>query len=262
MDFEPHAPVEVFGLPFNLTTVLMSWLVMLVLCVLGYLCTRRMGMVPGRFQMALEMLVDFFDDVCRETFGIKRGRRFLPYVGTLFLFIWLSNILGIFPGLEEPTKDLNTPWACGLMAFFTAHICGIRVRGLRAWAREFVEPALTIKGHWFPNIFMFPLNLVGEIGKVVSHSFRLFGNIFGGVVIFSIVSSLLIKVPVFNVLIPLGLMGFFGLFVGTIQALVFAMLALTYAAVQVGEEEEEESEQEEEKGAQREERGKEATAGA
>lgn len=245
MDFEPHAPVEVFGLPFNATTLIMSWLAMFALCFLAYLCTRKLTMVPGRLQLLMELSVDFFDEICRETFGIQRGRRFLPYIGTLFLFVWLSNIMGIVPGLEEPTKDLNTPWACGIMAFFTAHLCGIRVRGLKAWALEFFEPALTIRGRWFPNIFMFPLNLVGELGKVVSHSFRLFGNIFGGVVIMSVVFSLIVKFPVVNVVIPVVLGGFFGLFVGTIQAFVFAMLALTYASVQIGEAEEEEEEKEE-----------------
>ncbi|NOZ20241.1 MAG: F0F1 ATP synthase subunit A [Planctomycetes bacterium] len=231
MDFEPHAPIEVFGLSFNQATMIMSWLVMLLLWVVGYLCVRRMTMVPSRFQAAMEMLVDFFDEICRETFGIKRGRRFLPYVGTLFLFIWVSNIIGVIPGMEEPTRDVNTPWACGLFAFFTAHLCAIRIRGLKAWALEFFEPSFTIKGYWVPNVFLFPLNLAGEIGKIVSHSFRLFGNIFGGVVIISVVSSLAMQVA-----LPPFLLGFFGIFVGTVQAFVFAMLALTYAAVQIGEE--------------------------
>jgi F-type H+-transporting ATPase subunit a len=134
------------------------------------------------------------------------------------MFLVLSNWLGTFPKLAEPTKDLNTPLGLGIMGFFIAHYAGIRAKGLKGYAKEYFQPVF----------FMAPLNMIGELSKVVSISFRLYGNMVGGAIIIIVVSHL-----VYSVLLPPFLMVFFNLFVGTIQAFVFTMLTLVYISVQV-----------------------------
>jgi F-type H+-transporting ATPase subunit a len=134
------------------------------------------------------------------------------------MFLLISNWLGIIPHLHEPTKDLNTPLSLGLMGFVIAHHAGIKSKGLKAYLKEYCSPIF----------FMLPLNVIGEIAKVVSVSFRLFGNIMGGSIIILVVSYLS-----YNLILPPLLNAFFGLFVGTIQAFVFTMLTVVYISVQV-----------------------------
>ena len=145
------------------------------------------------------------------------NRKYFPLIITVFLFIWLSNLIGVIPGLSEPTKDLNTPLAYGVLGFFIAHYAGIKTKGFKAYATEYFQPMF----------FMAPLNIIGELSKVVSISFRLYGNIMGGSIIILVVSDL-----VYSVVLPPLLYGFFGIFVGTIQAFVFTMLTLVYISVQ------------------------------
>jgi F-type H+-transporting ATPase subunit a len=136
----------------------------------------------------------------------------------LFMFLLFSNWLGIIPHLEEPTKDLNTTLGLGIMGFVIAHYAGIKSKGFKAYIKEYFQPIF----------FMMPLNLIGELAKIVSISFRLFGNIMGGSIIILVVSYL-----TYSVALPPFLYAFFGLFVGTIQAFVFTMLTVVYISVQV-----------------------------
>jgi F-type H+-transporting ATPase subunit a len=134
------------------------------------------------------------------------------------MFLILSNWLGIIPKLSEPTKDLNTPLGLGIMGFFIAHHAGIKTKGFKQYA----------KGYFEPIFFMAPLNIIGELAKVVSISFRLYGNIVGGAIIILVVSHL-----IYSLVLPPFLITFFSLFIGTIQAFVFTMLTLVYISVQV-----------------------------
>jgi len=184
----------------------------------GFLATRRRQAVPGPLQVIGEMLVTIFYGLTEDALGKKLTRTYAPLICALFMFLLVSNWLGIIPHLHEPTKDLNTPLSLGLMGFFIAHYAGIRAKGFKEYARAYIDPMF----------FMLPLNLIGEIAKVVSISFRLFGNIMGGSIIILVVSYLS-----FNMILPPFLNAFFGLFVGTVQAFVFTMLTLVYISVQV-----------------------------
>jgi F-type H+-transporting ATPase subunit a len=146
------------------------------------------------------------------------ARKYAPLISALFMFLVMSNWLGIIPHLEEPTKDLNTPLGLGIMGFCIAHYTGIRTKGLKHYIKEYFQPIF----------FMMPLNLIGELAKVVSISFRLFGNIMGGSIIILVVSHL-----TYSIVLPPFLNAFFGLFVGVIQGFVFTMLTLVYISVQV-----------------------------
>lgn len=214
---------------FNLPTLLVAWAVMLALIVFCLLVTRRLKLVPGRVQVALEMLVDGFDGVVRESIG-EGARRHLPYIGSIFVFLWSFNLVGVLPGVPEPTRDLNTPLGTAIIVVCVAHISGMRARGPLRYLLSFMEPSFVIAGRRVPNVFMLPLNIAGEFGKSISLPFRLYGNIFGGAMIILVISHLILHIG-----LPPLLRLFFGLFIGTVQAFVFAMLALTYTAVAITE---------------------------
>jgi F-type H+-transporting ATPase subunit a len=268
--------IEVFGLPleFNHGTVMMTFVVAVLVCALAWLCTRRLREVPGHAQALFEQVFEAFDNLVTQSLGAANGRRYLPWIGSLFLFVWLSNMIGLLPipeariggeryedynrngrydpgefvaagdgvglfarrngihdegfllpAFHEPTADYNVPLALALLfVVIIGHGGTIRKHGVRGYLKGYFEPGGAM------GIVMFPLNVVGKIAEVVSISFRLFGNIFGGVVILVVVSGLL-----HHLVLPVGLMGFFGVFAGTIQAFVFTMLALTYISLGVAD---------------------------
>jgi len=212
--------LELFGmnLVFNLETIYMTWIVMGVLILFGFLATKKIDFLPNPFQVVGELFVGTFYDLTRDALDEEMVKKYFPLICTLFLFLLMSNWLGMLPHLSEPTKDLNTPLSLGLLGFVIAHHAGIRAKGFKGYAKEYAQPMF----------FMAPLNVIGEMAKVVSISFRLYGNILGGAIIILVVSHL-----IYSVLLPPFLILFFSLFIGTIQAFVFTMLTLVYISVQV-----------------------------
>ncbi|MFO7964412.1 MAG: F0F1 ATP synthase subunit A [Desulfobacterales bacterium] len=212
--------VPFFGhdMVFNLEVILMTWIVIALLTVFGILAVRKMGIIPHYIQMVGEMFVSQMYGMTEDSLGKELARKYAPMICALFMFLLLSNWLGIIPHLHEPTKDLNTPLGMGIMGFFVAHYVGIKEKGFKGYLGNYFEPFF----------FMLPLNIIDALSKVISISFRLFGNIMGGSIIILVVSYLtysLVLPPILNV--------FFGLFVGTIQAFVFTMLTVTYISLQV-----------------------------
>jgi F-type H+-transporting ATPase subunit a len=212
--------IPFFGhnLTFNLEVICMTWIVIAILIFFGILAARKRQILPGPMQVVGELLVEQLFGLAEETLDKEMAKKYGPLVCALFMFLTLSNWLGIIPHLEEPTKDLNTPLSLGLMGFFIAHYSGIKARGLKNYLKGYIEPFF----------FMMPLNVIGELANVVSISFRLFGNIMGGSIIILVVSYL-----TYSVALPPFLNLFFGLFVGTIQAFVFTMLTTVYISLQV-----------------------------
>lgn len=202
---------------FNLEPIVMSWIAMLFLLVFGFFCARKRGIIPGSMQVVGELFVSKLYELTEDALGKEMARTYAPLVCALFMFLVLSNWFGIIPPFEEPTKDLNTPLSLGIMGFAIAHYVGIKSKGFKAYISEYFQPIF----------FMAPLNLIGEFAKIVSISFRLFGNIMGGSIIILVVSHL-----VYSIILPPFLNAFFGLFVGTIQAFVFTMLTIVYISVQ------------------------------
>ena len=202
----------------NNHTLIMTWVVIALTLAFAWVATRERAMVPGPWQQIAELLVNWFKDLVHDALGEAYEERYFPLICGLFIFLLLCNWVGIIPGLEEPTKDLNTTLGLGVMGFFIAHGTAIKVKGLKEYVKEYFEPMF----------FLMPLNVVGEIAKVISISFRLFGNIMGGSIIIIVVSHL-----IWGLLLPPFLYGFFGLFVGTVQAFVFTMLTLVYISVQI-----------------------------
>jgi F-type H+-transporting ATPase subunit a len=211
-------PIAGITLTFNLDAIVMTWLVFGLLLLFGLLATRKRAFLPRSFQVLGELLVDQLYQLTEDAMDRKEAEKYGPMIVALFLFLVLSNWIGIIPHLEEPTKDLNTPLSLGLMGFVVAHYAGIKSKGFKKYAAEYFQPMF----------FMMPLNVIGELAKIVSISFRLFGNIMGGSIIILVVSYLS-----YSLLLPPLLNAFFGLFVGTIQAFVFTMLTIVYISVQI-----------------------------
>ena len=216
----PQFVINVFGmnLVFNVETVIMTWIVMASLILFAFLATRKIDFLPNPFQVVGEFLVGAFYGLTQDALDEQMAKRYFPLICGLFMFLLLSNWLGIIPKLSEPTKDLNTTLGFGVMGFFIAHHAGIKTKGFKRYLNEYFQPIF----------FMAPLNVIGEMAKVVSISFRLYGNILGGSIIILIVTHL-----IYGLVLPPVLICFFGLFVGSIQAFVFTMLTVVYISVQV-----------------------------
>jgi F-type H+-transporting ATPase subunit a len=211
-------PLGGYHITLNLEVMVMTWIVIVTLLLFGVIAARNRGIVPRPVQVVGELIVGQFFALTEDALNKEMAEKYGPLVVALFLFMLLSNWLGIIPHLEEPTKDLNTPLSLGIMGFVIAHWAGIKSKGFKAYAAEYFQPMF----------FMMPLNVIGELAKIVSISFRLFGNIMGGSIIILVVSHL-----TYSIALPPLLNGFFGLFVGTIQAFVFTMLTVVYISVQV-----------------------------
>jgi len=211
-------PVGDYTLTFNLNSIVMSWIVIVTLLIFGLFASRKRHILPGYLQLLGEMIVSGLYSLTEDALDKNMAKKYSPMVCALFMFLLLSNWIGMIPHLEEPTRDLNTPLSLGIMGFAIAHYAGIKSKGLKAYLKEYCEPIF----------FMMPLNVIGELAKIVSISFRLFGNIMGGSIIILVVSYL-----TYSVLLPPFLNAFFGIFVGAVQAFVFTMLTVVYISVQV-----------------------------
>ncbi len=200
----------------------MLFIVDIMLLFIALLIKKKLLKRPSQPQILFEMIYTALKQFVIETLGKERVH-FTPYIMTLFLFIWVCNVVGMIPipGFIEPTRNLNVPLGLGVFAVAIVHITALKVKGVWGHLKNYVNP---VKNP------LFLLDIIGELSKIVSISFRLFGNVLGGAIIILVVSSL-----VSYVVFPVGLNLFFGLFVGTIQAFVFTMLALTYIGVEISE---------------------------
>lgn len=200
----------------------MLLIVDIMLLFIALLIKKKLLERPSQPQILFEMTYSALEQFVIETLGKERVN-FTPYIVTLFLFIWVCNMVGMIPipGFMEPTRNLNVPLGLGVFAVAIVHITAFKVKGVWVHLKNYVNP---VKNP------LFLLDIIGELSRVVSISFRLFGNVLGGAIIILVVSSL-----VSYVAFPVGLNLFFGMFVGTIQAFVFTMLALTYIGVEISE---------------------------
>ncbi len=207
-----------FSIRFDIVAIIMSWVVILLLVVLALFLRRglrqRIEETPSRVQAALDALMDTLKGQLTSNFASERlSRELFCFISTLFLFVLFCNWLSVIPYFQSPTQDLNVTLSLAVLVCAVSQVFAVRLKGGRKYLKGFLEP----------YAFMLPLNIVGEISKPLSHAFRLFGNIFGGAILITVISAKLIPL-----LVPAGLNAFFGLFFGAIQAFVFAILAVAY----------------------------------
>jgi len=205
-------------------TLVFSWLVMVILVVAAWVTTARISPSRdvSRLQSIFEALVSTIRDQIRDT-AQQDPRPYLPFIGTLYLFIALSNLLTFVPGYHAPTESLTTTAALTLCVFLAVPIYGIWQRGVVGYLKHYIEP----------TPLMLPFNVIGEVSRHFAMAVRLFGNIMSG----SLGVAILVSIAPLVVPIPLHLLG---LLVGQIQAYIFAVLALVYisSASRPGDEEE------------------------
>ena len=199
----------------HLVVVCYTWFVMAVLALLSVLATRRMNILPGGVQNVMEVVIEGFDNLLVETMG-PEGRKFFPLIATLGLYILTSNLLGLIPGFESPTANLNTTASMALVVFVMTHVVGIRIHGFK-YVKHFLGPI------WWLAPLMLVLELISHFARIISLSVRLFGNIMGEDKVLAVVVLLvpfLVPLPVFVLMI----------FTSFIQTIVFMLLAMMYIA--------------------------------
>lgn len=219
------AKYHLFGQELHFTTTHISLLIVMGTLILFALVANRAikkadpGKPPGIFLNIIELLVESVDKMTHASMG-ARGYRFSNYIGTLFAFILLSNISGLF-GLRAPTADYGTTFALAIITFFLIHYNGFKYQKMKH-VTELFKPAV-----------LAPINIIGEIATPLSLSLRLFGNVMAGTVMMGLLYSL---VPWYLTLIwPAALHAYLDLFSGCIQAYVFAMLTMVYIANAFGD---------------------------
>ena len=216
-------------LVINSETVIYTWIIIGILALLLVAARFLLRQTKiGRF-LVINFVI-FFIDLTKQALGNVNFSHCV-FAASLFIFIALCNTASLVPWLDEPTKDLNTALALGIISFLYVQIVTIRTHGLGSYLKDFFKPFFV----------MLPLNIIGKLSSIVSISFRLFGNIFGGAVITklwfglihgSLIAELLGIFTGMNFII----IGFFTLFEGLLQAFVFAMLTLTYLSIGIQQE--------------------------
>lgn len=205
-----HKLVSFAGMVFHLDTLYMTWLTMAVIIVVAVIACRGRALVPRGWQNFVELVVEELLSQIEATIGPK-GKMVAPFIITLFIFLLISNWLGLVPGFTSPTNDINTTLALALIVIVLVHCLGVKNQGLVSYLKHFFKP----------SVLMFPINVIEELAKPVTLSFRLFGNIMAGEILIVILSILVPYVVPTVWLI-------FSVFVGIIQALIFTMLSMSY----------------------------------
>jgi F-type H+-transporting ATPase subunit a len=195
-------------------TILFTWFMMALLVGVSWLVTRNLKTDAdiSRGQNVLETIVVLVRDQIQEVSRDKPDR-YVPFIGTLFIFIATSTLLSIVPGFRPPTGSLSTTAALAICVFVAVPIFGISQQGLREYLRQYLRP----------TPFMLPFNIIGEFSRTLALAVRLFGNVMSGTMIAGI---LLAIVPL---LFPV-IMDAFSLLTGLIQAYIFSILAMVYIA--------------------------------
>ncbi|MDI3340548.1 MAG: F0F1 ATP synthase subunit A [Sphaerobacter sp.] len=232
-------PIPGTGLEFHFTNSFLTMLiVMAVLLIVGTLIARRATLVPTAGQSIFEMAAEFMLGMIEGAAGKRAARTIFPLVGGLFLFIIVANYSGLLPGIgtiglervdetghhvlvplfRPPSADLNMTLAMAVVTFVVVQVLGIRAHGVKGRIKHMANPP-----------FLFPIEVIGEFSRIISLSFRLFGNIFAGEVLLTVMYTLAnaIKITVVGLLVPVVFLYLEVLF-GFIQALVFALLTLIY----------------------------------
>ena len=214
--------VELFGLiglgdfAHHYVHIVYTWVVMIFLIIVGAVAGRSVHLVPSKIQNVAELLVSEVEKFMISVTG-EEGRWFFPYAITLFVFIFVSNMVHLVPGFFPPTVSLNTTGGLALCTFFLTHIIGIKYHGAHYY-KHFIGPV------WWMAPLILPIELVGHFARVLSLSFRLFGNMLGKeltlMILFGLAGLYLAPIPIMVLF----------MFSKLVQAFVFFLLSLMYFA--------------------------------
>jgi F-type H+-transporting ATPase subunit a len=203
------------------SNVIYSWFVMLLLLVLAKIATKSIQMIPSGAQNLFEVIIGGWEDFMVDVMG-EHGRPYFPLIFTLFIYILFMNWSGLVPGLASPTANINTPLSMALVVFVTTHIVGIKVHGFH-YVKHFMGPVAALAP------LMIIIEIVSHFARVLSLTFRLFGNILG--------EDLVVAILIFLAgmyLAPLPMMAL-GIFTCFLQAFIFSLLTMLYIAAALEE---------------------------
>ena len=196
------------------THVVYSWVLMAILIILGALATKTISMVPGKAQNLFEVIVSGIEEFMVETVG-EEGRWLFPLAATIFLYIFIGNLIGIIPGFFPPTANLNTTASCAIVVVVFTHVIGIKYHGAK-YIKHFMGPV------WWMAPLIFVIEIIGHLARILSLSFRLFGNMMGHEIVLAILFGL-----AGAFFAPLPIMAL-GIFVAFVQGFVFFLLSIIY----------------------------------
>ena len=193
-------------------TIVFTWVVMALLVILGWLCARHLSVEPplSRSQNLFETIISYMQSQIREIAQMNPDI-YLPFSGTLFLFISVANLLDIVPGYRTPTSSISTTAALAICVFFAVPIYGIAQSGLVGYLKHYAEP----------TVLMLPFHIIGEFSRTLAMAVRLFGNMMSETMLIAI---FLTVAPLF---LPV-ILQLLGLLIGQVQAYIFAVLATVY----------------------------------
>lgn len=222
VDVGTHQTVKLFGLTWHWDTILSSVVAGIIVVGLGlYLRATARAATPSKLQLLFEMLVGWVNKQVEESMGLRVAPFVAPMAVTLFVYILLCNWIGVIPSghperFPPPTADINLTLTLALVVIIPMHLVSLRRRGVRGYIRHYFEPYK----------ILFPLEVVQELSKPITLALRLFGNIFSGVIMVALLANL----PAFLLWVPQGIWKLFDLFIGVIQAFIFALLTILYYA--------------------------------
>jgi F-type H+-transporting ATPase subunit a len=194
--------------------VIYTWVVMAFLIIGGFLAVKGISMIPQKGQNLLEIIVSGIEEFMVDITG-EEGRWLLPLAATIFIFIFSSNLIGLVPGFFPPTASLNTTLACALIAVVFTHVIGVKYHGA-GYIKHFLGPV------WWMVPIILPIEIIGHVARILSLSFRLFGNMMGHELVLGILFFL-----AGAFFAPLPIMAL-GVFVALVQAFVFFLLSIMY----------------------------------
>ena len=214
---------QIMGFSFNMETLYMTWLAMAIVLLIAFLATRNLKIIPSGWQNVVEIIVLWLHEQLDAMMG-QRGRFLAPFIVSLFMFLLVSNWLGLVPKMASPTNDLNTTLALALLVIVMVHVLGLFMKGGH-YVAHFFKPT---------PVFVI-INAIEEIAKPITLAFRLFGNILAGEILIVVLLKLMpIWMP-----IPAVAWLAFSIFIGGVQAVIFTMLSMAYLANAVKKDEEE-----------------------
>jgi len=196
--------------------VLYTWLVMIILIGFGLLATSGISMIPTKGQNFFEVIIGGMEEFIVDITG-EEGRRFFPILATVFLYIFLCNLLGLFPGFYPPTTSVNTTASVALVVVPMTHIIGVMYHGPK-YIKHFMGPI------WWMVPIIMPIEIIGHAARILSLSIRLFGNMAGHELVLAI---LFLLAGAFFAPLPIMALG---IFVSLVQAFVFFLLSTMYFA--------------------------------
>ena len=196
--------------------VIYTWVVMALLIACGALGAKSVNLIPGKAQNFFEVVISGLEEFMVDITG-EEGRWLFPLVATIFIFVAVSNLIGLVPGFLPPTANLNTTLACALTVFVFTHIIGVKYHGAK-YIKHFLGPV------WWMSPLICIIELIGHIARIVSLSFRLFGNMMGHEIVLAILFGL---AGLFFAPLPIMALG---IFVAFVQAFVFFLLSIIYFA--------------------------------